>query len=109
MDERAEITLTVGADTAARLAALAGDESQLGELLTRLIETLYVAQQVSGEEVDVESLLETNTLILKRNQLEQRVRLLEARLAEMTGTHRGLLVLMQTLTQQNWHQHTILH
>ena len=98
MDERAEITLTFGADTAARLAALAGDESQLGELLTRLI-----------EEVDVESLLETNSLILKRNQLEQRVRLLEARLAEMTVTHRGLLVLMQTLTQQNWHQHTILH
>jgi hypothetical protein len=109
MDERAEITLTVGADTVAQLEALAGDESQLGELLTRLIEALYVAQQVSGREVDVEAILEANALILKRNQLERKVRLLEARLVRMTVIHRGLLVLMQTLTQQNWQNQTVLH
>jgi hypothetical protein len=91
MESSGEVTIVISAESASKLAELAGGDSETGNYLAWLIQKLYLEQQGRGGLVDTDFILrETHKLLEKREYLQERFLAVEDRLDKIASRQNEL-------------------
>jgi hypothetical protein len=97
MRKATRVPLLVDKNIAAKLVALAGDESRVNHYLAAVIQTLYADQQALSEDIRLEHIKVMNALIDKQNEYKLENRTLRKRLNHMVAANQELLAMVQLL------------